>query len=371
MTDLLDGTTGLVVGVANKRSIAWAIARRLDEAGARLALTYQNERTEGDVRKLAETLSHCQAVLPLDVQDDAQVASAVAGAAEALGGLDTLVHAVAFARAEDLGGRFVDTGREGFHTALDVSAYSLAALAREAEPHMRAGGGGSIMTMSYIAADRAVPGLQRDGGRQGGAGGDRPLPRVGPRRRRHPRQRDLGRAGAHAGRPRHPRLRLDGRPGRRARPAAARHHAPTRSPTPPSSWRRRCRPASPASRSSWTPASTRWGSRPAGAPRCGSAWWPTRTWASTSRPCPREVAEVLDGVDLILHAGDLTDAVGARGAREDRAGRRGARATTTRRRASAACPRDAVVEAGGRRIGLTHGARTKAVELPAAALVAR
>ena len=131
MTDLLDGTTGLVVGVANKRSIAWAIARRLDEAGARLALTYQNERTEGDVRKLAETLSHCQAVLPLDVQDDAQVASAVAGAAEALGGL---------------------------HTLVDVSAYSLAALAREAEPHMRAGGGGSIMTMSYIAADRAVPG---------------------------------------------------------------------------------------------------------------------------------------------------------------------------------------------------------------------
>ena len=158
VTELLDGTTGLVVGVANKRSIAWAIARRLDEAGARLALTYQNERTEGDVRKLAETLSHCEAVLPLDVQDDAQVASAVAGAAEALGGLHTLVHAVAFARAEDLGGRFVDTGREGFHTALDVSAYSLAALAREAEPHMRAGGGGSIMTMSYIAADRAVPG---------------------------------------------------------------------------------------------------------------------------------------------------------------------------------------------------------------------
>jgi enoyl-[acyl-carrier protein] reductase I len=156
--ELLEGTTALVVGVANKRSIAWAIARRLDEAGARLALTYQNERTEGDVRKLADTLSRCAAVLPLDVQDDAQVASAVAGAAEALGGLHTLVHAVAFARAEDLGGRFVDVDREGFHTALDVSAYSLAALAREAEPHMRAGGGGSIMTMSYIAADRAVPG---------------------------------------------------------------------------------------------------------------------------------------------------------------------------------------------------------------------
>jgi enoyl-[acyl-carrier protein] reductase I len=156
--ELLEGTTGLVVGVANKRSIAWAIAQRLDEAGARLALTYQNERTEGEVRKLAESLPNCDTVLPLDVQDDAQLASSVAEAGAALGGLDTLVHAVAFAQAEDLGGRFVDTGREGFHLAMDVSAYSLAALAREAEPHMRARGGGSIMTLSYIAAARAVPG---------------------------------------------------------------------------------------------------------------------------------------------------------------------------------------------------------------------
>jgi enoyl-[acyl-carrier protein] reductase I len=157
--ELLDGKTALVVGVANKRSIAWAIARRLDEAGARLALTYQGERTEGDVRKLAQTLSTpAAAVLPLDVQDDAQIASTTAAAAEALGGIDILVHAVAYARPEDLGGRFVDTTREGFHLALDVSAYSLAALAREAEPHMRARGGGSIMTLSYIAADRAVPG---------------------------------------------------------------------------------------------------------------------------------------------------------------------------------------------------------------------
>ena len=141
-----------------QRSIAWAIARKLDEAGARLALTYQNERTEGDVRKLAATLRGCDTVLSLDVQDDAQVTAGVAGAAAALGGLDTLVHAVAYARPEDLGGRFVDTNREGFHLALDVSAYSLAALAREVEPHMRARGGGSIMTLSYIASERAVPG---------------------------------------------------------------------------------------------------------------------------------------------------------------------------------------------------------------------
>jgi enoyl-[acyl-carrier protein] reductase I len=92
------------------------------------------------------------------VQDDAQITSAVSGAAEALGGrIGTLVHAVAYARPEDLGGRFVDTSREGFHLAVDVSAYSLAALAREAEPYMR-DAGGSIMTLSYIAAERAVPG---------------------------------------------------------------------------------------------------------------------------------------------------------------------------------------------------------------------
>ena len=158
MPELLEGKTGLVVGVANKRSIAWAIARKLDEAGARLVLTYQNERTEGDVRKLAATLQNTAAVVPLDVQDDAEISAAVAAAVEALGGLDVLVHAVAYARPEDLGGRFVDTRREGFHLALDISSYSLAALAREAEPHMRARGGGSIMTLSYIAAERAVPG---------------------------------------------------------------------------------------------------------------------------------------------------------------------------------------------------------------------
>ena len=159
MPQLLEGMTGLVVGVANKRSIAWAIARKLDEAGARLVLTYQNERTEGEVRKLAETLGDCAAVLPRDVQDDEQIATATADAAAARGGgIDVLVHAVAYARPEDLGGRFIDTGREGFHLALDGSAYSLAALAREAEPHMRARGGGSIMALSYIAAERAVPG---------------------------------------------------------------------------------------------------------------------------------------------------------------------------------------------------------------------
>lgn len=158
MRGVLDGKTALVVGVANKRSIAWAIAERLAAAGARCAFTFQNERVEGEVRKLAATLGDHGPILPLDVQDDAQLDAAVDGAAEGLEGLDILVHAVAFARADDLSGRFVDTDRAGFELALDISAYSLSALARRAEPHMRARGGGSVMTLSYLAAERAVPG---------------------------------------------------------------------------------------------------------------------------------------------------------------------------------------------------------------------
>jgi enoyl-[acyl-carrier protein] reductase I len=158
VAQLLAGMTGLIVGVANKRSIAWAIAQRLDGAGARLALSFQNERVEREVRPLAESLSQRGPIVPLDVQDDAGMDAAVEEAAGALGGLDILVHAVAYAPAQDLAGRFVDTSREGFLTAMDVSAYSLTALARRAEPHMRARGGGSIITLTYLGGERAVPG---------------------------------------------------------------------------------------------------------------------------------------------------------------------------------------------------------------------
>jgi enoyl-[acyl-carrier protein] reductase I len=158
VAELLAGRTGLIVGVANKRSIAWAIAQRLDGAGARLALSFQNERVEREVRPLAESLSRPGPVVPLDVQDDAGMDAAVDEAAETLGGLDILVHAVAYAPAADLAGRFTDTSREGFLTAMDVSAYSLVALARRAEPHMRVRGGGSIITLTYLGGQRAVPG---------------------------------------------------------------------------------------------------------------------------------------------------------------------------------------------------------------------
>ncbi len=158
MTELLAGRSALVVGVANKRSISWAIADALRQHGARVALTYQGERVERDVRKLAETLGDDTPVLPLDVTDGDQIAAATSEAAETLGGLDILVHGVAFAPAEDLAGRFADTSRDGWSTALDISAYSLVELARHAEPLMNEGGNGSIMTLSYLGGVRATPG---------------------------------------------------------------------------------------------------------------------------------------------------------------------------------------------------------------------
>jgi enoyl-[acyl-carrier protein] reductase I len=152
-----DGKRGLVLGVANKRSIAWAIAKRLADGGASLAFTYQGERIEAGVRELAGTVDS-PLVTECDVRSDDDVARVVAEVGEAFGGeLDLLVHSVAFAAAEDLAGRFTDTPRERFWMALDVSAYSLVAVARAAEPLLAAAGGGSILTMTYLGGERAVP----------------------------------------------------------------------------------------------------------------------------------------------------------------------------------------------------------------------
>src|SRR6186997_2875397 len=151
-----EGKRGLVLGVANKRSIAWAIARRLADEGAQLAFTYQGERIEKGVRELAETVSS-PLVTECDVRSDDDVERVVREAGEKLGGLDLLVHSVAFAAAEDLEGRFTDTPRERFWMAVDVSAYSLVAAARAAEPVMEGSGGGSILTMTYLGGERAVP----------------------------------------------------------------------------------------------------------------------------------------------------------------------------------------------------------------------
>src|SRR3989449_1690021 len=157
MSGAYDGKRGLVLGVANKRSIAWAIAKRLADAGAELAFTYQGERIEQSVRELAESVSS-PLVTECDVRSDEDVERVFREVGEAFdGGLDLLVHSVAFADAQDLEGRFTDTPRERFWLAVDVSAYSLVAVARAAEPLIEAAGGGSILTMTYLGGERAVP----------------------------------------------------------------------------------------------------------------------------------------------------------------------------------------------------------------------
>jgi enoyl-[acyl-carrier protein] reductase I len=151
------GKTGLVLGVANRRSIAWGIASRLAEEGASLAFTFQGERLEKNVRELAESVSS-PLVTACDVRSDDDIARLFSEVGDTFdGGLDLLVHSVAFAAAEDLEGRFTDTPRDRFWLALDVSAYSLVAAARAAEPLMEARGGGSVLTMTYLGGERAVP----------------------------------------------------------------------------------------------------------------------------------------------------------------------------------------------------------------------
>ena len=154
---MFQGKRALVLGVANKRSIAWAIARRLADGGATLAFTFQGERIEKNVRELADTVQS-PLVTELDVRDDAQIERVFSEVGDVFDGkLDILVHSVAFAAAEDLEGRFTDTPRDRFWMAIDVSAYSLVACTRAAEPLFEGAGGGSVLTMTYLGGERAVP----------------------------------------------------------------------------------------------------------------------------------------------------------------------------------------------------------------------
>lgn len=146
----------LVFGVANERSIAWGIVQAMQQRGARFALTFAGEAFEKRVRPLAEGIN-ADLVLPCDVTDDAQIDAVFETVKQKWGGLDVLVHAVAFANREDLEGRYVDTSRDGFKMALDVSAYSLVALSRRAEPLMQETGG-SIVTLSYYGSEKVVAG---------------------------------------------------------------------------------------------------------------------------------------------------------------------------------------------------------------------
>lgn len=156
MAGSLDGKVGLIVGVANKRSIAWAIAQAAAREGATLVLTYQDRFAE-HLQDLAATLTPAPQLLPCDVQDDAQIAAVFAAIAATHGGLDFVVHGAAFAPREELSTAFSNTSREGFRIALDISAYSLIALARGARPLMTARGGGAILTLSYLGASRVFP----------------------------------------------------------------------------------------------------------------------------------------------------------------------------------------------------------------------
>jgi enoyl-[acyl-carrier protein] reductase I len=152
---LLEGKRGLILGVANKRSIAWGIAQAAHREGARLALTYQGERLEKNVRQLAEGLRD-PLLLPCDVSRDEDLREVAQRVGAEFGGLDFVVHAVAFALREELDGEFVATSREGYRVAQDISSYSLTALARETAPLME-GRGGSIVTLSYLGGERVVP----------------------------------------------------------------------------------------------------------------------------------------------------------------------------------------------------------------------
>lgn len=151
----LSGKLGLVFGVANKRSIAWAIAQAWHEAGAKLAFTYQGERLKENVEELVEAFGSNTLLIPCDVTSDEQLDTVFKQVSKKVGRLDLLLHSVAFAPREALEGNFVDTTREAFRVAHDVSAYSLVAMTRRAVPLMNQGG--SILAMTYYGAIKVVP----------------------------------------------------------------------------------------------------------------------------------------------------------------------------------------------------------------------
>jgi enoyl-[acyl-carrier protein] reductase I len=153
--ELLEGKRGLIFGVANRWSIAWEIARALSAAGARLAFAYQGERVRPKVEELLRELPSPPPLYPCDVTRDEEIAEALEGVRRDMGGLEVVVHSVAFAPREDLERPFLETSRGGYLTAQSISAYSLAAVSREAAKLM--GAGGSIITLSYIGGERVIP----------------------------------------------------------------------------------------------------------------------------------------------------------------------------------------------------------------------
>jgi enoyl-[acyl-carrier protein] reductase I len=152
---VLEGRKGLILGVANKRSVAWACAKALQREGMELALTYANERLEENVRDLAADLG-VKTILPCDVTSESDIDGLVDSVGKAFGQLDCIVHAVAFAKREELTGTYLDTSKEGYHLAQEVSVYSLPAVSRRMVPLME-GRDGSIITLTYIGSERVIP----------------------------------------------------------------------------------------------------------------------------------------------------------------------------------------------------------------------
>jgi enoyl-[acyl-carrier protein] reductase I len=152
----LEGKRAVILGLANDRSIAWGIAQALHAQGARLAFNFLGDALEKRVRPLAESLG-AELIENCDVSSDEQIQSFFGAVKEKWGGIDILIHSVAFANKADLSGRFVDTSREGFRLALDISAYSLVATAREAEKLMPESGG-TVITMTYYGSEKVMPG---------------------------------------------------------------------------------------------------------------------------------------------------------------------------------------------------------------------
>ena len=153
---LLTGKKAIIFGVANERSIAWSISQKLHEAGAELAFTYAGEIFKGRVTPLAESLNS-KIILPCDVTNDAEIDAVFDTLKKQWGSFDILVHSLAFANKDELKNEFLDTSREGFKMAMDISAYSLVSLTKKAVPLMEKAGGGSIMTMTYYGAEKVIP----------------------------------------------------------------------------------------------------------------------------------------------------------------------------------------------------------------------
>ena len=219
---LLDGKKGLIVGIANDRSIAWGCARAFRALGAELAITYLNDKAKPHVEPLAREVE-APIFMPMDVMADGQLEAVFDRIARDWGKLDFLVHSIAFSTKDALGGRVTDVPRQGFQVTMDVSVWSFIRMAHLAEPLMK--DGGTLFTMTYYGSEKVVENYNIMGVAKAALESRRPLPRRRARPEGHPRPRDLARPARHPRRLRHPRVRRAAREGQGEVPGArARRH---------------------------------------------------------------------------------------------------------------------------------------------------